>query len=169
LAIREINRGCRRTRSGITGAEAPAWIRDAAERPPDRPDGSGPTHGLAFDTDTSTPLSNQPYRSGRNVASTADLRPLPGLKGFPWTLTDHAELLDQYQREPTVEEVQRVAAKAAEVEGWSELGADVFEELMRSILEQRSVNLDARMAATAPFVLAGYPVGGRLREERMVV
>jgi hypothetical protein len=36
-------------------------------------------------------LSAQPWRSGRNIASTSDLRPIPGLKGFPWTLTDHVE------------------------------------------------------------------------------
>lgn len=65
-------------------------------------------------------------------------------------------LIDQYQREPTVEEVQRVAAKAAEVEAWSELGAEVFDEVMRSILDQRPVNLDGRKAVAAPFVLAGY-------------
>ncbi|GAA0909297.1 hypothetical protein Vau01_105920 [Virgisporangium aurantiacum] len=67
------------------------WIRDGARRLPPRPGGVGPTHGLAFDTTTGTPLTDQPYRSGHNIASTADLRPLPALKGFPWTLTDHIE------------------------------------------------------------------------------
>jgi hypothetical protein len=79
----------------------PVWIGDAARRLPPRPAGLGPTHGLAFDTATGTPLSEQPYRSGRNIAGTADLRPLPGLRGFPWTLTDHVEsVVAQHMRRP---------------------------------------------------------------------
>jgi hypothetical protein len=73
-------------------------------------------------------------------------------------------LVDQYKREPTAAEIQRVAAKAAEVEEWSGLGADVFEEIMRSILDQRPVNLDARMAVAAPFVLAGYLLAAGSKE-----
>lgn len=65
-------------------------------------------------------------------------------------------LIDQYQREPTADEVRRVAAKAAEVEEWSEFGPEVFEEVARATLDQRQANLDARMAVAAPFVLAGY-------------
>jgi hypothetical protein len=41
---------------------------------------------------------------------------------------------------PPDAQVQRVAANAADVEEWSGLGVDVFEEVMRSILDQRPVN-----------------------------
>lgn len=73
-----------------TPRRPPSWVRKAAGRLPDRPGNDGPTSGLAFD-DQGRPLSDQPFTSGRNVASTKDLRPLPGLKGWPWTLTDHVE------------------------------------------------------------------------------
>jgi len=75
-------------------------VRQAARRLPERPNDEGPTSGLAFDV-SGRPLSAQPWSSGRNVASTSGLRPLPGLKGFPWTLTDHLEaVVAQEMRKP---------------------------------------------------------------------
>jgi hypothetical protein len=68
----------------------PPWIRRAARRLPDRPNDEGPTHGIAF-THDGRPLSAQPLRSGKNVASTSGLRPLPGKNGWPWPMTDHVE------------------------------------------------------------------------------
>jgi hypothetical protein len=65
-------------------------------------------------------------------------------------------LVDQYGREPTAAEVERVATKAAEVEAWSELDAGVLGEVMRAVLDRRPANLDARIAVAAPFVVAGY-------------
>lgn len=62
-------------------APVPSWIRQAGQDLPTRPDDHGPTHGQAFDS-TGRPLSAEPWRSGRNIASTSDLRPIPGLKGF---------------------------------------------------------------------------------------
>ncbi|GIJ51379.1 hypothetical protein Val02_82650 [Virgisporangium aliadipatigenens] len=74
-------------------------MRQAARRLPQRPN-EGPTSGLAFDV-SGRALSAQPWSSGRNVASTSGLRPLPGPKGFPWTLTDHLEaIVAQEMRKP---------------------------------------------------------------------
>ncbi len=93
-------------------APVPSWIRQAGQDLPTRPDDHGPTHGQAFDS-TGRPLSAEPWRSGRNIASTSDLRPIPGLKGFPWTLTDHVEsrAAQQMRRPGAPREVSLVVNK----------------------------------------------------------
>jgi len=90
----------------------PSWIRQAGQHLPNRPDDQGPTHGQAFDS-IGTPLSAEPWRSGHNIASTSDLRPIPGLKGFPWTLTDHVEsrVAQEMRRPGAAREVSLVVNK----------------------------------------------------------
>lgn len=78
------------THSEISPPPPPDWVSQAARRLPERVNDQGPTHGWAFNTH-GRPLSAEPWSSGRNVASTDGLRPLPGTNGWPWTLTDHVE------------------------------------------------------------------------------
>lgn len=69
---------------------AASWVQRAARELPDRPDDQGPTRGIAFD-DAGRTLTPRGIVSGKNIASTQDLKPLPGMAGWPWTLTDHVE------------------------------------------------------------------------------
>ena len=68
----------------------PQVIAEAARTLPKRAGDSSPTQGYAYTAD-GKPLTAEPLRSGRNVAPTAGLRPIPGVRGWPYTLTDHVE------------------------------------------------------------------------------
>jgi hypothetical protein len=73
-----------------TERQAPALhVVQAAQRLPIRTDDQGPTRGFAFDSDGLDLYGD--LVSGHNLASTAGLRLIAGMRGWPWTLTDHVE------------------------------------------------------------------------------
>lgn len=71
-------------------AEPPVWARQAHEYLPNRPNGSGPTHGQIFSTDGNRLSTGQSIQSGENRALVEDLS-LIGAERRADSLLSHVE------------------------------------------------------------------------------